>query len=199
MNLKKIVILIIIVVGGFHYWHSQKPITYEGIGPIIREQPLQQPTSQPPFPFKEKYTLAPLADFSLRARVLSSKRYYFDNESELAPVDLFLGWGVMSDDAVLSELKLSQSSRWSYWHCKTLPIPREQIEQNSANMHLIPADKGIEKAIKRAKTGSVIKLRGYLVKVTRQDGWSWQSSLSRNDTGNGACEVIFVTDFVIQL
>lgn len=195
MHLKKIALIGIVVIWGAYSWYSQKPITYEGMGPIVKEQPFQQSTSRQSFSFKEKYTIAPLADFSLRARVLSRKRYYFDDESELAPVDLLLGWGVMSDDAVLSELELSQSGRWSHWHCKILPVPREQIEQNAANMHLIPANDDIDKSIKSVKTGSVIKLRGYLVKVTRSDGWKWQSSLSRNDTGNGSCEVIFVTDF----
>jgi hypothetical protein len=195
MHLKKIALIGIVVIWGAYSWYSQKPITYEGRGQMVREQPLQQAASRQPFLFKDKYTIVPLADFAIRARVLSSKRYRFDDESDLAPVDLLQGWGVMSDDAVLSKLELSQSGRWSHWRCKVLPVPREQIEQNAANMHLIPANEDIDKSIKSVKTGNVIKLRGYLVKVTRSDGWKWQSSLSRNDTGNGSCEVIFVTDF----
>jgi hypothetical protein len=30
-----------------------------------------------------------------------------------------------------------------------------------------------------------------------RDGWRWRSSLTRNDTGAGACEVIFVRDFQV--
>lgn len=180
---------------GIYYWHSNKPITYEGRGQIVKEQPVQKPASKAEFRFKEKYTIIPLADFEITARVLSGKRYRFDNESELAPVDLLLGWGVMSDDQVLSELELSQGSRWFFWHCKTMPVPRDQIEHNAANMHLIPENDDIEGAIKKVRTGNLVKFNGYLVSVIRNDGWKWQSSLTRNDTGNGSCEVVFVTSF----
>ncbi len=198
MNIKKIVIFAILAAWGIYYWQSNKPITYEGQGQIVKVQPVQKPASKQEFRFKEKYIITPLADFAITARVLSSKRYRFDDESELAPVDLFLGWGIMSDDQVLSELELSQGSRWSSWHCKTMPVPRDQIEQNAANMHLIPENGDIEDAIKKVRTGNLVKFNGYLVKVIRNDGWKWQSSLTRNDTGNGSCEVVFVTSFSIM-
>jgi len=33
-----------------------------------------------------------------------------------------------------------------------------------------------------------------LVEVKAQDGWTWRSSLSREDTGNGACELMLVEE-----
>jgi hypothetical protein len=197
MAMKKTVIFVLLAAWGIYYWHSNRPITYEGRGQIVQEQPVQKPASKTEFRFKEKYTMIPLADFAIRARVLSSERYRFDDASELAPVDLLLGWGVMSDDQILSALELSQGSRWFFWHCKTLPVAQDQIEHNAANMHLIPENDAIESAIKKAKTGNLVKFKGYLVKVIRNDGWQWQSSLTRNDTGSGACEVVFVTNFAI--
>ena len=35
-------------------------------------------------------------------------------------------------------------------------------------------------------------MRGYLVNASFPDGSSWNSSLRRDDTGNGACEVFYV-------
>ena len=35
-------------------------------------------------------------------------------------------------------------------------------------------------------------MRGYLVNVGGPDGFSWNTSLRRDDTGNGACEVFYV-------
>jgi hypothetical protein len=31
-----------------------------------------------------------------------------------------------------------------------------------------------------------------LVEVRNNKGWFWRSSLTRSDSGNGACEVVFV-------
>ncbi len=36
-----------------------------------------------------------------------------------------------------------------------------------------------------------ITLKGYLVNVKFPD-YDWKSSLARNDTGNGACEIMYV-------
>ena len=103
----------------------------------------------------------------------------------------------MSDEKVLDELKISQRNRWFYWNCKKFPIPKEQITHNAANMHLIPANDEIESKIKSAKKGNLVKFKGFLVKVTGENDWRWQSSLSRTDTGDGACEVIYVEEFEI--
>jgi hypothetical protein len=42
------------------------------------------------------------------------------------------------------------------------------------------------------QAGDVVRLRGYLVRVTAEDGWSWLSSTSRSDTGDGSCEVMWI-------
>lgn len=169
MNIKKIIIFVILAVWGFYYWQSNQPVTHEGRGQIAKDQPAQKRASRQEFHFKGKYLVIPLADFAITARILSSKRYRFDEGAELAPFDLFLGWGVMSDDQVLSKLELSQGNRWASWRCKTLPVPREQIEHNAANMHLIPEDDAIAGTIKKAKKGNLVKMNGYLVKVIRED------------------------------
>ena len=43
-----------------------------------------------------------------------------------------------------------------------------------------------------AVLGKSLTLRGYLVQAQAPDGWHWRSSLTREDTGGGACELIFV-------
>jgi len=35
-------------------------------------------------------------------------------------------------------------------------------------------------------------MRGYLVNVTGPNGFNWNTSLRRDDTGNGACELFYV-------
>ena len=59
--------------------------------------------------------LTPLAAFVLDARVLHRENYHYDSAAALIPVDLAVGWGPMSDQAVLDHLKISQASRFYYY------------------------------------------------------------------------------------
>jgi hypothetical protein len=141
---------------------------------------------------KNGYRIVPLEAFEFEARVLSVRRYRFDRESALAPVDLALGWGPMADPLVSRRVSVSQSDRWYYWRAAELPIPQREIETHSANMHMIPATEGIENRLRSLDPGDRVRLSGYLVEAQGPDGWRWRSSLSREDTGAGACEVVWV-------
>jgi hypothetical protein len=161
----------------------------------VRESPVQSRVSDPvPFDYKN-YTITPQAEFKIKAVVLSSQGYWMDRESKLAPVDLALGWGPMSNGQVLKDLKISQDNRWYYYRYQELPIPDAEIIAHSANMHLIPATPEIEGKIKAARHGHIVEFSGYLVNVNAPDGWGWRSSQSRNDTGGGSCELVWVTGF----
>ena len=62
---------------------------------------------------------------------------------------------------------------------------------------MIPADDEIEALLKKVKTHDYVEIEGYLVKInakTKNGGrfW-WNSSTTRSDDGDGACELIYVT------
>ncbi|WAC43649.1 hypothetical protein OU997_15455 [Pseudomonas sp. SL4(2022)] len=139
-----------------------------------------------------EHTLSRLQDFQLEARVLGREDYYFDRGAKLSPTDLALGWGPMADPEVLRHISISQRNRWYFWRAEQLPIERRQIEINSANMHLIPATPAVASTLSKLKAGQQIRLTGQLVRVDGDDGYRWVSSLSREDTGDGACELIWV-------
>jgi hypothetical protein len=125
--------------------------------------------------------------------VLSREDYSIDAGSDLSPTDLALGWGRMSDTAVIDQLDISQSVRFfTYRWRENPPIPLKEIERSSANMHVIPADKQVARDLDKVRQGSLIRLQGKLVEARRSDGFHWRSSLTREDTGAGACELILV-------
>jgi hypothetical protein len=196
MNPKNITLyasLAIVLLISYNRWTSH-PISHEP-GIIAPQDPIQQKIINiVPFNYKE-FKITPLAKFSTQARVLSRKRYYFGRAAELAPVDLALGWGAMSDERNLKSIKISQSNRFYFWFVKSYPIPKNEIISHSANMHLIPANSEVRSKIKKARKGSLVKFKGYLVKVECADGWQWNSSLRRDDMGNGACELVWVEEF----
>ena len=144
-----------------------------------------------------EHNLRALQAFSLKARVLRRENYYFDRGAKLSPTDLALGWGPMADPQVLQHISISQRNRWYFWRAEHMPIERRQIELHSANMHLIPANAEVAKTLAELKTDQQIQLSGQLVSVEGDDGYRWVSSLSREDIGEGACELIWVEQLVV--
>ena len=136
--------------------------------------------------------------FELEARVLSVKDYSSGRESELSPTDLALGWGRMMDDDVVSKIDVSQRGRWYHWRTNDYPIPHTEIAHSSANMHMIPANEAVARALSEVDESDRIHLVGQLVDISAEDGWRWRSSRSRTDTGNGACELILL-ERIVQL
>jgi hypothetical protein len=186
----RLIFIALIGAGAFqHYCHDT---FVHGPGVLAAEDPQQTTINLAEPQTIRGYQITPLADFNIKARVLASANYYLGREAELSPVDLALGWGRMSDEAVLKQIDIRQSNRFYYWHVEEFPIPRQEIESHSANMHMIPADARIEKILKSARVGQLVQLRGYLVEAKSADGWRWQSSLTRHDSGNGACELLLV-------
>lgn len=162
------------------------------------EQPDQTDTTRQRFDFKGFHIL-PLAEFSIRARVLSRENYVFDEGAKLSPMDLALGWQRMADPQVYKTLNITQGGRWYRysWH-HAPPLPLQEIIESSANMHMIPASESVERILQQAQEGRFVRLKGYLVEVTRDDGWRWRSSLTRSDSGGGSCELIFVEAVIVE-
>jgi hypothetical protein len=145
-------------------------------------------------PFRHAAALLdPLAGFSIKARVLSREDYRIGREADLSPTDLALGWERMRDDAVLSQLKISQSSRWYHYRWQDQPpLPPAEIVRSSANMHMIPSSEAVADALASVDKDDNVRIEGWLVEARAPDGWRWRSSTSREDTGGGACEVVYV-------
>lgn len=163
----------------------------------VAEVPTQTNESAADIVF-DGYAIKPVARYQIRAKVLSTERYRFGREADLSPLDLALGWGPMSDAANIEKLNISQSNRWYFFSWKnTPPISESLITKTSANTHLIPANADIKSQLLNIKKGEVVKLEGYLVNVTHTDGWTWRTSLSRDDGGGGSCELMWVTDVTI--
>lgn len=63
-------------------------------------------------------------------------------------------------------------------------------------MHLVPATPEIAKQLQQLKKDDLVFLKGALIEIQSSDGWRWRSSLSREDTGAGACELMRVDQII---
>jgi hypothetical protein len=160
-------------------------------GVLAANQPQQRLVQRPAFQFGA-YELTPLAEFDIEARVLSVEKYRTDAGARLSPIDFALGWGPMSDSAVLDHFRVNQGARFFTIYPDEQAIDMKVALLSAANMHLIPASGTLESELKRVRPGNVVHLRGQLVSVLGPNNFTWRSSLTRNDTGNGACELFYV-------
>ena len=141
--------------------------------------------------------------YDIEALVISAKDYSGTSVGDkLAPKDLALAWGKVAEYNDKMDFHWRQSGRFYYWRLDSWDEVDKLggeavIVEHSCNNHLIPADEIIMKQIKKIKAGDHIRLKGYLVNVTGNDGngrdfW-WNTSTTRSDSGSGACELIYVT------
>jgi len=190
--MKKALIIAVALFATWQVFNAPRPVVL-GPGVTAHEAPLQQPADIPIVRSVDEYKITDLARFDLTAKVLGKEDYYIGREADLSPTDLALGWGNMSDESILEQIDISQSGRFYYLSVQAFPIPREEIQTHSANMHLIPASNDIRDVISDIRPGDIIELSGSLVEVlSARDNWKWKSSQTRNDSGPGACELVWV-------
>src|SRR5258705_2767619 len=111
---------------------------------MLVPQERQQQNLDPPRRFEHKgFTFATRARYDITARLLRKEIYHLDGGAGLAPVDLGVGWGPLSDSTLLKELEFSQMGRFFYWQPRKagFPVPIPVLISHLAQMHMIPATK----------------------------------------------------------
>ncbi len=192
-------ILLTILTGLLYRIISNRDIKHPP-GILVAEEPKQVIIRNPQPWHHGNRLVVPLAHFSLQARVLNTERYRFDNVADLSPIDVALGWGPMSDQRILDQLEIGQGSR-----CYVVfprhdrpPLPMGALLATSSNMHMLPGNDDIKNRLLSLRRGNIIELNGYLVGIQEDGQWTWVSSASRLDTGDGACEIVWVQDLKVR-
>ena len=145
--------------------------------------------------------------YDIAGVVTSVKDYWnFDDYDSLVPRDVCIAWGELTEAYYQKNVEFSQGER----NCKPKVDGAEIDDYNSkiirgpfgnrlyslrnfSNNHLIPSTADIRGKIFALKPGEKVRLSGYLVRV-RYGRLTLDSSSTREDTGNGACEVFYVTN-----
>ena len=164
-------------------------------GVLAPDEPLQTGADGASAIALGRWTLSPRASYDITARILGREDYRFDPLSGLAPLDLALGWGPMSDNRVLDAFEVSQGARFYSWRpvTESPPIALGEVTRHSANTHVIPANASVASQLDRLRLGGqVVHLTGLLVDGMRDDGMTIRTSLTRTDSGAGACEFMLV-------
>jgi hypothetical protein len=187
---KKLLFIALLAGLGWLYFH-ESPASWRGFP--ASGDPTQTSAVVAPFASGD-YRVTPLASYRVTAVVLSRCRYRYDASAPISPIDLALGWGPMSIASVINDLRISQSGRWyEYSWRNEPPLDPSLIATHSANTHCLPANADVRRALLAVKRHDLVTLEGYLVEVNGPGGFRWRSSLTRDDTGGGSCEILWVT------
>ncbi len=185
------VLFLALLWSGWNQWENRPFHPPDGV--VAPDEPQQSDTNTAATIRIGRWTLMPRAHYDITARILGKETYRVDPLADLIPEDLALGWGPMSDNQILAAFDISQGARFYSWRPRTvLPIPREDVIAHSANTHVIPRDSSVRARLARLRVGQVVHLTGTLVDATRNDGGILRTSLTRTDSGAGACEVMLV-------
>lgn len=178
---------------------SARPLEWRPGELVAAEEPRQVDLDETqPFDF-EGVRLKPRAEFDAEVRVLGRERYWLGELADVAPLDIAVGWGPMSDSAVLNEIDISQGGRFYFWQYDgEPPIPTPAIISHSANWHLVPASRSVWRTLRSLRVGSVVRLEGKLIDIETPEHRTIKTSLRREDSGEGACEVIFVESVSVR-
>ncbi len=170
---------------------------------------------------KNVYALLPQAEYSLSGYVVAVNTNFWlrnimrNNFDEIALIDIGIVWGELAKSPELlkkhikfKSYKTLGSARSLNWRYKKLehetPWNIEYAKSHIAHTHIIPANTNVMSALLKIKKGSIVKLDGYLVDIyTDKSVTTIKTSLSRYDTnptsrGNGACEIMYVTQVQIK-
>lgn len=188
--------LVIIIAGLFFLFRTKEIKQPHGI--LAPKIPIQTKLKKAETWQVDDYNFNAVLHFETTAKVLSVREYGSDDLSVFCPMDLALGWGKMADQQIVDQLDIKQQHRWYVWQTKKFPIPKKEIEISSSNVHIIPANENIEDILSDIIRGNIISISGKLVNVNEiGKEWTWKSSTKRDDTGGGACEILWVEEVYI--
>jgi len=192
----KYILVGILAVSGYYAW-TIYPIKH-GPGVITPDKPTISYSSwDKPFNLKGN-TLDPIKTYSAQVRILKHKRYFFDDRTELSPVDILVGWDEMSDERNIEFVQFSLSERSFELNYTKPPIPESTMFKQMELLHLIPSTKEIDDRIKKLRSGNVIEIEGKLVDVESTENFNWTNDLLLSNSKNSNHLILWVENLEIQ-
>lgn len=172
------------------------------------EAPRQTPTDATAFQIEARgirYTIEPVFDYQLDGVVVSLHDsdvfwdiYHFKDWKDFINIrDLCVVWGDNVTSGVFRDMNYSNTT-WTCWiSTRDAGVAERFAWDQLSNNHLLTHDPAIHEAIKSAEIGDQIQFDGKLASYSHAGGFQRGTSVTRADTGNGACETVYVERFRI--
>lgn len=191
------------------WWHKDQLPIPEVLGHGVLSPPIQTPTQREAFTVRvrdQDYRIEPEMDYVLNAVVVSSSDadamkniWHHKSWKDFINLrDLCVIWGENVTSGVYLDMRFRNDS-WTCWASWSEPSVSARFKIDGlSNNHLLTDDPAIKARLMAAEPGDQIRLEGVLASyVNLGNGYARGTSLTRDDTGNGACETIYLDGFEI--
>lgn len=177
--------------------------------PELRNEPIQVETGDKPFQTTVggvTYTVKPVADYEIWGLVVSehASDTWWDWVHEawndkLNVVDLCVVFAENVERGGYVGIDYSSGSFVCYAETRSSEAWRRFSMRALSNNHLLADRAHIAARLKSVRVGDQVRIRGWLAEYQHDQGFAFKrgTSLTRDDTGNGACETIYVQDVEI--
>lgn len=175
----------------------------------LLQAPVQTEAGVPePFEVTRKgvdYTVTPLFGYELWGLVVS----YHDASSFidvshkqwndfLNTKDICVIWGRNVETGVYKRMRFRNRDFTCFYRYPDREAAELFTENCLSNNHLLPDGPLVAEAVRRVRKGDQVRLKGWLASYgVKGAPYQRRSSTVRNDRGNGACEVVYVTEFEV--
>jgi hypothetical protein len=165
-------------------------------------EPIQTGVAEPAFEHRaggRRYRITPRFRWDESARVVGDRAYRWGAAAALIPDDLALAWGPVLQPPFAGRITYSQFSRFFFWRTKDGSLDRGTIVAHTANVHVIPANRRLRRALRAVSRGEDVRLQGWLVDIDGVDdpSFHWATSTLREDEGAGSCETVYLTRLTV--
>jgi hypothetical protein len=169
----------------------------------LRKPPYQNLIDEEAFDFEyhgKSYLVKPLAEYEISGLIVTHNNIsgigdvYHTGES-VDFRDICMVWGTNVTTGAFRNMEF-WSGPWTCWVRAKDPQADRRFNPNElSNTHLLSGIKSVRDTINNLHIGDQLRLRGKLIKYWPKElpeRYARTSSLVRTDTGNGACEVMWV-------
>ena len=190
-------------------WRSDLLPHATELNPILFNDPVQTQVTQAAYTTKSNdidYSIQALYEYDLVGLVVSKHdantwwdyihREWNDN---LNILDLCVVWGNNVRSDVYREINFSSGQFTCNFSTNSSEAFAAFDQSAISNNHLLTDQPRIAKKMRTVRVGDQIHFRGHLVEYSHNQGFPFKRGTStvRTDTGNGACETVFIDSFEI--
>lgn len=178
-------------------------------GGLDISEPKQYKTNHPSFTTEvegQTYHIKPLFDYELRGMVVSLHdaddfldiSHHKSWQDFINLRDFCVIWGDNLEKGLYQKMDFENDS-WTCWFSTKDRATWNAFHMDGlSNNHILADDEWLRETIKTAEHGDFIQFSGYLVEYQNPaNQFNRGTSTVRTDTGNGACETIYLTNFRI--
>ena len=206
MQVNRVIIAVSFIWLLVSFWHRNELPGNIDYVPELWNEPVQTTTGKRPFEVEFNgvdYTVAPEYAYDITGMIVSyrhhdgNSRMHSRANDHLNMLDVCVIWG----DNPLNE-RLHKISFWNgIFTCNVKTRDQQAwdaFDMNQlSNNHLISDDEFIRRQVRKINVGDQVRIKGYLSSYAGEGGSRRGTSTTRTDTGDGACETIYVEQFRI--